>query len=1409
MRDCLPKTRVLLIAAMAILTVGCGGGGGGIFSGDPGDLFSVTHANPSTTRGVVTGIAVAQIDVENERSTQRTMSLALSGSDAHYFLTDPENDENATPNPATIVFSGSETRTVYVAILCVRPDDPRPVTLRVSDSVGSHEVTIDDYRCDPPDIQFSTEQDIAGASDQDPTIISPDHSSRYAYRNFPITTDLPRPPPDAFNLDNPDTVNIEVTVEAEATPGSTVTQQITVWRAPHDPEAAEQSTTPRTTLTIPFRRQDAQRAVVHWSCPEAPGEHTLRGTVRARLVSSRFEWESDQFPYHQVCVPPRPPTIELLPPGEPLRARLSEWAEGQFRIVNPSPIPREFTVEITPSNAAPFQVDVAGNRNSRPVAFGATCDLDDLSPTIAIEVDDAFTRGTADAPRARVRTQCAGLPLAVFPRTLNLRTPPIAPTLARGVPVIAAQQFSVINRAQPIPGGGTPQFTMSFNDGECDPKGGPCVWTQNEWNAICPRLPCTTDAFDARTPTPEHGIPAGQVTRMVLTAPCDEQTTQPSHSVPIETRLDGEPVPAGQDLPPLQASVSCEGQATGPEDIRIDGPDRIDAKGWEYAEGFIHIANESRGAITPTVNISGLGEFLDGRTTTRLPTIQPQGTHTLDYRAACPDSHPDPEGADPTVYPITLSLQDPAKDYEVTLTCAPADVSVALPLPRLNYEQAIEIPEIPDERNPGKIRIDKSSLRLDAYVWGQFQVAAHLDSSKLIPQPGVEGVRWDWNQIQSASDFIITDQAGWTEWRNAAHEHRVTVSDFLKSVEELPGPHVGEVPVCDPRFPLRPTEEFCVPTRPDPPRALESVTTADFGQRTLYIYWACPDPNEVGEELAQEEGEFTIHASKGSLRSRPFSQTIGKACETALPLDPVNQFLVHQGLVVQHDHAPGPIEPLRSLEPTRSLSRYLSFEIYHPSEWDLNNGTPRLSVTQTVGEEDASQRPSPPPEPVELVLEVPIATDGLMDAQVSKSVAIYKIQEPEENRDLIIRIRFHDLRAPPDSESGRYDTDQVFRIPSPRIVERLHRPIHVLWGRSDGTTENDRTFLSDLARRVPLIHAEGSTFNGTPGTTNTAHGLLTDFANQAGHPADWVFVPVSPGSIGPDEWPLGAHEGVNNTAGVHYARVARVPDPRVTSRRMAAWLNYANDLDAWSYAAARWLDAGDPTYPAVTWLNLISQTSTTDPFRIEDFFRPNDAHDINDRSTDAATNTAASMGVPSVPTWERMMAHLDREPARSSRGSQGNPLSHILIASRTASNAEAGTAPQLSLTRSTVLSDWGASPRRSGGNRHWRVVYFTAAANPSGGNTFNFACEAGSNLQPSGITAAARAAYPGIRRQQIDVPLTTFNGSLNEHKGIAWRLPGPDNAGACGDGAQCNIRQLHIQTDPNDSRSWHCFQDPS
>ena len=189
-------------------------------------------------------------------------------------------------------------------------------------------------------------------------------------------------------------------------------------------------------------------------------------------------------------------------------------------------------------------------------------------------------------------------------------------------------------------------------------------------------------------------------------------------------------------------------------------------------------------------------------------------------------------------------------------------------------------------------------------------MAANLDVGKLIPQSGdARGVTWDWSQIQTASDLRIIDQEAWTEWRNAASQHRVAVNDFLNSVENLPATYSGpdELPACDPRLPLRPLEP-CVPTRPNPPEGLESSSTEDTGQRNLHIYWSCPDPNQASQEVAQEEGTLAIHATKGDLRSRPFNQTIRKACQFAPPLDLINQFLVHQGLVVQQDHAPGPIE---------------------------------------------------------------------------------------------------------------------------------------------------------------------------------------------------------------------------------------------------------------------------------------------------------------------------------------------------------------------------------------------------------------------------------------------------------------------------------------------------------------------
>ena len=114
--------------------------------------------------------------------------------------------------------------------------------------------------------------------------------------------------------------------------------------------------------------------------------------------------------------------------------------------------------------------------------------------------------------------------------------------------------------------------------------------------------------------------------------------------------------------------------------------------------------------------------------------------------------------------------------------------------------------------------------------------------------------------------------------------------------------------------------------------------------------------------------------------------------------------------------------------------------------------------------------------------------------------------------------------------------------------------------RSAPISVGQATILSDLARRVPLVHSAGSTFNGSPGD-GSAHGLLTDFAEHAGHPADWVFVPSAPDGRSPDAWPIGAHEG-DDTAGVHYARVALVPEPRFSQRRAQQWLNYADDLDA-------------------------------------------------------------------------------------------------------------------------------------------------------------------------------------------------------------------------------------------------------
>ena len=166
-----------------------------------------------------------------------------------------------------------------------------------------------------------------------------------------------------------------------------------------------------------------------------------------------------------------------------------------------------------------------------------------------------------------------------------------------------------------------------------------------------------------------------------------------------------------------------------------------------------------------------------------------------------------------------------------------------------------------------------------------------------------------------------------------------------------------------------------------------------------------------------------------------------------------------------------------------------------------------------------------------------------------------------------------------------------------------------------------------------------------------------------------------------------------------------------------------------------------------------------------------------------------------------MMAHLAREPAR---GTQDDPSSssHVLAASQTGADSTF----RLFLDQDESQPDWGASPRRSGGNQHWRVVYFTAASTASADNAFNFTCGADGSPPPSGISSAARTAYPGIRRHQIDVPLTTFDGLPAEATGIAWRLSLPDNAGACGDGTDaCPVRQVHVQTDPGDSRSWQCF----
>ena len=553
-----------------------------------------------------------------------------------------------------------------------------------------------------------------------------------------------------------------------------------------------------------------------------------------------------------------------------------------------------------------------------------------------------------------------------------------------------------------------------------------------------------------------------------------------------------------------------------------------------------------------------------------------------------------------------------------------------------------------------------------------------------------------------------------------------------------------------------------MPTRPTLPQGLESSFTGDSGQRNLYIYWSCPDPNQASREVAQEEGTLTIHASKGDLRSRPFSQTIRKACEAAPPLDLINQFLVHQGLVVQHDHDPGPIEPLQG------FPRRLSVEIHYPSSWaDWELSTNTLTVTQTVEEGDSSQQPSSATPSVELGPEVPIVLSALPDPNVSRGVAIYAIDEPAESRDLTIGVQFHNVPTPPHSGSGadRYDTDQVFHIPRPRVDERIHRPIHVLWGVSGSISQDQATFLSDLARRAPLVHSEGSTFNASPGTDRSAHGLLMDFARHAGHAADWVFVPITPDGRSPDAWPIGAHEG-EDTAGVHYARVALVPDPRVGQRRTAQWLDYANDLDAWSYAAARWLDAGEPTYPAVTWLNLISEQQAGTS-RVQAFFRPNDAHDINDRRAD----TGMSIGVPSVPTWNRMTAHLAREPARDNQDGPSS-LSHVLTASQT------GADPmfQLSLDLDESLPDWGASPRRSGGNQHWRVLT-SPPQTPFREQRLQLQLRGG--RQPAALRNQHYRPHrlPGHQAAPNRRAPNHLRRIVDEATGIAWRLPLPDTPG--------------------------------
>lgn len=1331
MRNPLPLQSLILAMAPLVIVSGCGGsgGGGGIFSSEGSNLDLNQDGGPA--QGMVSGIATAHLVLENDTNRDRTVDLSISGGDAQLVLADDGSGDDAEATDLRtrvqdISLPGWGSQAFDVEVLCLKSDERRDVTVTVRDTAdgSATETALVEYECAPPDIALG-----GGASG--PVTVHPDHSARYVRQHFPIEANLPPPPPAAFG--NFRTIDLQVTATPDEGHEATANPSPSVWREEgYRPELASGPFANEGSLLLAaLDRQSNLRVTVHWSCPELPGTHDLAGSVQASLAGSRFEWSSEPIRWEQVCEPPPPPNIVFLPArDESPSAYVSEFAQGHFRLVNQSPISRAFSISVDAEGKTQAaeghdipELSLAPHTESAPLPYSVLCDGEEARPKVTVTASDPFIEqgGIND----RISATCEGTPLALaFPSPQALLKGRLS-----GGHGLAYRHFAVRNNANPTRADGP--VSVEFGSGPCGhPTEDACVWSTEEWGQwLCGQnegQACR--AVNVGGGPAEHAFPIepGDVGRFVLTAPCGVAGRGPATAVNIPAMTDFNGTGLGRLPTALKADVECSDSiAVGDLTVGLDDSESIQGRGLEYAVDVIPLSNNGLGPIDLTVKISApadvavavwTGQEPEGPGATNTDLTIPSGQQEIvRYRALCPDS-----ASHPTDYPLGLEVSDTTTaqtltSQSVTLTCSLAPLNVRLTNGDLRYEPAFAPPALPE-------------LSLPAYVWGTLDLSSSLNAGS---------VQWLWElDADPTTDLYYVRKADWDDWKKRVDEYQTLIRR----------------PAC--ASPAEDEEREC----PDPIERSPGLTSGLFsgavetgGQNaseTIVIHWLCPEPGADPGERPVESRGVTFQGKRNPSpheMSRRFSQTIRKSCRTPATLNPVNHFRVHQGLVVQDDQSAGPVDMHAELQ------RHVSIELLHPATWNVTStvgGNPRIQAAQ------ASRGDGLDPDTLAAVA---IHTADIPTRNQARTIAVYEVNEPVRSPvDIEMLLTFPSSADP---SSARFERFHTFGLNPPQTTEArvpTWRPVRIL-----GTAPNDE-FWADLARRAPFqFDASTSTIEGAPTSSlTTASAMLTEWVNHAEHPADWVFIPATSGRA-PNAWPLGLHPGPSSTTGIHYARVALVPEPTSSNRGASNWVNYADQLDAWSHPMARWLDANEPEFPHVTWLNLIRDglDNGSQPPIVRPTF-PNGAHDI----TDNRPATAGVMGLPSIATWKRMTsrtrAALDALTWRLPESDDAGSL--VIVASEDAPPAD-GTAPN---TATPVLDpakpSWGMSPRGSGGARDWTVAIHKAPA---------------PTTQSPNPTCGDRPA-PTSGDRRIRVPLTAFEGFTDSShegypRGIAWRFPAP------------------------------------